>query len=228
MENQPSAQTNKTNFLTIVKNVVAKIKHGLHIFHKEVISYPLYILSHPIAGWQEFKQEKRGKMSVAITIVLLYVIMKMVEYKYLGPVVNTNNPYKFNSVTILVYGIVPPILLAVSNWSVTTLMDGKGKMNEIFTMIGFFNIILSNFITTDEAQFITILQIIGWALTGIMAFMGLLNIHEYGLGKTIWSIFLTILAAVIIVFVALLVFNLAEQIYGFIYSLYSEISARYM
>jgi ABC-type microcin C transport system permease subunit YejE len=36
-------------------------------------------MSHPVQGWQEFKQEKRGKMSVAVTIILLYVVMRMLE-----------------------------------------------------------------------------------------------------------------------------------------------------
>lgn len=238
MENSRKETNSKKNILAYVVAFFTAIKAGISIFFKEVISYPAYILTHPIAGWQEFKQEKKGKMSVAVGIVLLYVVMKMVEYKYLGPVVNTNNPYKFNSIQILVYGVVPPVLLSVANWSITTLMDGKGKMKEIFMMIcysyfpimfvGFFNVLVSNFITLDEAQFVTLLNIIGWTLTGFMVFMGLVSIHEYGIGKVIWSIFLTIVAAAIIIFVALLIFNLAEQIYGFIYSLYNEISARYL
>ena len=42
------------------------------------------------------------------------------------------------------------------------------------------------------------------------------------MGKTLWSIILTILAALIIAFIALLIFDLAQQIYGFVYSLYNE------
>ena len=107
-------------------------------------------------------------------------------------------------------------------------------MKEIFMMIcyslvptmliGYLNILLSNVLTLDEAQFITLLNIIGWVLTG---FMGLVVIHEYGMGKTLWSIILTILAALIIAFIALLIFDLAQQIYGFVYSLYKEITTRY-
>ena len=136
-----------------------------------------------------------------------------------------------------IYGVLPPIVLAVANWSVTTLLDGKGKMKEIFMMIcyslfpvtvfGFLNILLSNVMTLDEAQFITLINIIGWVLTGIMAFMGLVVIHEYGVGKTIWSIILTIVATLIIAFIALLVFDLVQQMYGFVYSLYKEITTRY-
>lgn len=234
----PAPKKEKVNLLEVAKKVIATIKKACKKFYDEVFRFPGYIMSHPVQGWQEFKQEKRGKMSVAITIILLYVVMRMLEYKYTGPVLNTNNPYKFNSITILVYGIMPPILLSVANWSVTTLMDGKGKMKEIFMMIcysffpvmliGFFNIILSNFVTEDEAQFILILNIIAWALTGYMALTGLIGIHEYGLGKVLWSVIATVIATAIIAFIALLLFNLAEQIYSFFYSLYDELATRYM
>jgi hypothetical protein len=215
-----------------------KIKKALHTFWQDCFVFPCYILTHPVAGWSEFKEEKKGKISVAIFILCMYILMKMVEYQYQGQVINTNNPMKFNSIRILIYGAVPAILLSISNWSVTTLMDGKGKMKEIFMMIcysyfpimilGFVNIILSNVVTTDEAQFITLINIVSYVLTGFMAFMGLLVIHEFGFGRTIWSILLTAVAACIICFVALLIFSLLQQIYGFIYSLYSEISARWL
>ncbi len=239
---QPSSEVDepkqKGDFKEKCRSFLASAKKWLKKFYDEVFRFPGYIISHPVQGWQEFKQEKRGKMSVAITIILLYVVMRMLEYKYTGPVLNTNNPHKFNSITILVYGVMPPILLSVANWSVTTLMDGKGKMKEIFMMIcysffpvmliGFFNIILSNFVTEDEAQFILILNIIAWTLTAYMALTGLIGIHEYGLGKMLWSVVATVIATAIIVFIALLLFNLAEQIYAFFYSLYEEIATRYM
>ena len=238
VQNESNEPKKESKFKEKVSGFLRNAKKWLKKFYDEVFRFPGYIISHPVQGWQEFKQEKRGKMSVAITIILLYVVMRMLEYKYTGPVLNTNNPYKFNSITILVYGIMPPILLSVANWSVTTLMDGKGKMKEIFMMIcysffpvmliGFFNIILSNFVTEDESQLIMLLNIIGWALTGYMAVTGLISIHEYGLGKVVFSIILTIVAAALIIFIALLLFNLAEQIFGFIYSLYDEIVTRYM
>lgn len=215
----------------------SKVWNSIKYFFKETVGYPLYILTHPIQGFTDFKIEKKGKMWVSIVILLMYVLMEILAYQYEGIITNTNNPLKFNSIQILIYGVLPPIVLAVANWSVTTLLDGKGKMKEIFMMIcyslfpvtvfGFLNILLSNVMTLDEAQFITLINIIGWVLTGIMAFMGLVVIHEYGVGKTIWSIILTIVATLIIAFIALLVFDLVQQMYGFVYSLYKEITTRY-
>lgn len=214
-----------------------KIKSKVKNFFQETVKHPLYLMSHPIQGFTEFKTEKKGKMWVSIVILLAYVLMEIIAYQYEGIVTNTNNPKDFNSILLLIYGVVPPFILAVANWSVTTLLDGKGKMKEIFmmicyslfpvTMIGFLNIILSNVLTLDEAQFIMLLNIVAWVLTAYMVFMGLVTIHEYGVGKTIWSILLTILATLIIAFIALLIFDLAQQIYGFLFELYTEITIRY-
>lgn len=213
--------------------IIKAIKH----FFSETIGFPLYILSHPIQGFNDFKVEKKGKMWVSIVILLAYVLMEILAFQFEGIIVNTNNPKDFNSIQILIYGVVPPFVLAVANWSVTTLLDGKGKFKEIFmmicysllpvTLLGFLNIILSNVMTQDEAQFISLIKIISWVLTGYMAFMGLVVIHEYGMGKTIWSIILTVVATLIIAFIALLIFDLAQQMYGFIYSLYKEITIRF-
>ena len=219
------------------KSVWKKILEKVKLFFNETWKHPLYILSHPVQGWEEFKIEKKGKMWVSIFILLMYVLMNIVAYQYEGIITNTNNPQKFNSIQLLIYGVLPPVIIAVANWSVTTLLDGKGKMKEIFMMIcyslfpvtilGFLNIGLSNVLTLDEANFIMLINIVSWVLTCYMAFMGLVVIHEYGIAKTLWSIILTVVAMLIIAFVALLLFDLAQQMYGFIYSLFKEISTRF-
>mgnify|MGYP000584597886 CR=1 FL=1 len=235
LKNEENKEGKRKNIFARIpwSNIFSKIKNFFH----EVIGVPLYILTHPIQGFTEFKNEKKGKMWVALTILIMYVLVEILAYQYEGIVTNKNNPQNFSSIRILIYGVLPPVILSIANWSVTTLLDGKGKMREIFMMICYslvpivlinlLNILLSNILTLDEAQFITLLTIVGWVLTGFMVFMGLVVIHEYGMGKTIWSIILTIVATLIIAFLALLIFDLAQQIYGFIYSLYKEITTRY-
>lgn len=218
--------------------VATKVKNGLKTFYQDVIKFPLYIVSHPIQGYNEFKNDKKGKMYAAISILIAYVLTNILSYNYLGPVVNTNNPMKFNSVQIVIYGVVPVILIAVANWSITSLFDGKGKMKEIFMMICYsyfplvvsnaLMIVVSNFVTTDEVMFLTIIQIVGYVGTGYMLFMGLVVIHEYGVFKTVVSVLGTVLAILIILFIALLIFDLTQQVYGFFYSLYKEIMTRFM
>lgn len=205
--------------------------------YNDYIKFPTYILTHPFKGYSLFKEEKQGKMSVAIVFLLIISLLNIINFRYLGFIINDYNPQTFNSFLIVVYAVVPVLLLSVANWSVTTLMDGKGKMKEIFMMIcysyfpviiaGFVTLILSHVVVQDEVQFVVLISGLGYVLMGYMIFMGLISIHEYGLFKTLATIFVTAIAACIILFIGLLIFDLSQQIYGFLYSLYREVKTRF-
>lgn len=225
--------TNTSKF----KMFLNKISQLLKSFIQNFIKMPLRLLTHPFQGYTEFKEDKKGKLSVAITMVLLYALITIIRYNADGIIINVKDPTKFNSIKILVYTIMPILILSIANWSITTLLDGKGTMKQIFTMGGYayfpliifsvLNLILSNVLTVDEKQIITLFNVLGYVICGYMIFMGLITIHEYGVGKSILTIILTVLATAVILFIALLIFDLASQIYGFIYSLYKEIVSRY-
>ena len=220
-----------------MSKVFAVINKVWKKFVENFIKVPLRILTHPVIGYVEFKEDKKGKLSVALGMVLFYALLAIIRYNTDGIIINANDPTKFNSILILIYTVMPLIILAVANWTITTLMDGKGTMKQIFTMGGYsyfpliivsiVNAILSNVLTVNEAQIIVLIDVIGVVLMVYMIFMGLVVIHEYGVGKSILTIILTALATAVILFIALLIFDLSSQIYGFLYSLYKEIVSRY-
>ena len=80
--------------------------------------------------------------------------------------------------------------------------------------------------TEDEGAFYTIIIGLGIAYAIIMALMGIMQIHNYTLGKTLITIFLTFVAMFIIIFLALLLFDLLNQLYSFVYSIYQELIFR--
>lgn len=215
-----------------------KLKSLLKAFHQNFVKTPLRVLSHPVIGYTEFKEDKKGKLSVAIGMVLIAALLSIIRYNADGIIINKNDPTKFNSILLLIYTVMPLLILSVANWSITTLMDGKATMKEIITMGGYsffpviitgvINLILSNVLTSDEAAIITLLTVIGYVLMFYMIFMGLVVMHEYGVGKAVLTIFLTIIATAVILFIALLIFDLSQQIYGFFYSLYKEIVSRFL
>ena len=57
--------------------------------------------------------------------------------------------------------------------------------------------------------------------------MGILNIHQYGLGKTIVAFILTVVAMAVMMFFGLLFFDLIQQFIEFIASIYEELNLRY-
>lgn len=215
-----------------------KTKTFFRYVYNEYIKFPLYILTHPLKGFDEFKREKRAKMSVSIVFIIITIILQILRFEYEGFLVNDRNINDLNSLAEIAYVIAPIVLCALANWSITTLFDGKGTFKEIFMMIsyslfplfvtGFLGLILSNILTQEEIALYYLVTGIGKFLTGFMIFFGLISIHEYGLAKTILTIVATAVALMVILFVLLLSFDLFQRVYGFIYTIYHEVSLRYV
>ncbi len=136
---------------------------------------------------------------------------------------------------ILTVGLVF-VLFVLGNWSVTTLLSGKGKMRDIFlvtsyalfpiVLIGFPAVFISNYLTMEEMGIYTLTMGIAYVIAGWILFLGILNIHEYGLLKTIITFVLTIVAMAFMVFLGLLFFDVIQQVVAFITSIYDELRLR--
>lgn len=201
------------------------------------VSFPKYILFHPFDGFDEFKRYKKGKMSVALIFIALFAFFRIFTYQNLGFLINQRNPLLLNSLQEVFSVVLLIALFTVGNWSVTTLMEGKGKFKEILMMtgyalfpiilIGYPSVILSNFLTLEEMAFYQLLMGLAYGAAAWMLFMGVLNIHHYGLGKTILAFILTVVAMAVMMFFGLLFFDLIQQFIEFVVSIYKELNLRY-
>ncbi|MCF7930603.1 MAG: YIP1 family protein [Acholeplasmataceae bacterium] len=199
--------------------------------------FPKYLVFHPFDGFDEFKRYKKGKMSVALVFILLFAFFRIFSYQNLGFLINENNPLLLNSLQEIFSVFLLILLFTVANWSVTTLMTGKGNFKEIvmvtgyalfpIIIIGFPSVILSNFLTLEEMAFYHLLMYVAYISTGWMLFMGILNIHQYGLGKTILAFIVTVVSMSVMMFFGLLFFDLIQQFISFIASIYEELNLRY-
>ncbi len=203
----------------------------------EFIKFPARILFHPFDGYEEFKRYKKGKLSVAIVFILLFAYFQIFAFRNLGFLINPNNPQDLNSIQEIFSVFLILFLFTVGNWSVTTLMEGKGNYKEILMVtgyslfpmiiIGFPSVILSNFLTLEEMAFYGLFMLIAAIGTGWMLFMGILNIHEYGLFKTILAFIATGISIAVMMFVGLLFFDLIQQAIAFVVSVIEEFNLRY-
>ncbi len=212
------------------------MKTKLKQIYNDYIRFPKYILLHPFDGYEEFKRYKKGKLSVAIVFILLYAYFQIFSYQNLGFLINGNNPLYLNSIQEIFSVLLLVFLFTVGNWSVTTLMDGKGNYKEILMVtgyalfpliiIGFPAVVLSNFLTLEEMAFFQLLMYVAYISTAWMLFMGILNIHHYGLFKTLLAFIVTLVSMSVMMFVGLLFFDLIQQFISFIASIYDELSLR--
>ncbi len=230
MEN---AVNNKTSFFQTVLKYLKKL---WRFIVDDCIKLPTYILTHPLKGFEEFKRYKKGKMSVALVFLVLTILVNILKFQYDGFLVNQNDIKDLNSFAQIAYVAGAVLVITVANWSVTTLFDGKGNMREIFMMICYclypfiwangLGILLSNILTEDEMAIYTLVIALGVILLIYMFFFGIISIHEYGLVQCLLTILFTIIAALIILFACLLFFDLFQRMYGFVYTIYKEITLR--
>lgn len=221
-----------------IKNKIKSIDyHGF--FQRTIqdyVKFPLYILTHPFKGYDDFKLENKGKISVALTYLLLLVITNAFSVTASGFLVSAPYIENFSIIRTFFLVVVPVVLITIGNWSITSLFEGKGKMIEIFKVICYSIIplvwigipmtILSNFLIQEELVIYTAMNGIAVFFVGYMALFGLLVIHEYGLLKTIITIAFTAIAVALIIFIGLLILTLFQQLYGFIIQVYEEFIMR--
>ncbi len=219
-----------------MKKVWEKIVQALKFFKTEVLGFPLYIMLHPLKGFEEFKRYKRGKIGIGLAFVIVAVIINIMKFQYSGFIVNDISIRDLKSFAQIIYVVGAVIIVTVANWSITTLFDGKGNMKYIFMMVCYclypyiwgnlIGMILSNVLATDEKAIYTLIVSLGVFLMCYMLFFGIISIHEYGLGQCLLTILFTVVAVLIILFVGVLLFDLFQKIYGFFYQIYQEITLR--
>ena len=196
----------------------------------------LYILKHPIYGVWDMKREKTGRYRDGFILMLLAIIAVTFNRQMRAFVFNNYYNVPLDIVKQVALIVLPVVLFSLSNWSITTLAEGKGSFKDIFLVtcyalmpliiFQFITPVITHFITLNEQAYLNIIDGVGYGWTFLMLFMGIQEIHEYSFGKMITTTVLTVIAAAIIVFIALLFFSLLQELGSFAYSIYREVSLR--
>ena len=179
------------------------------------------------------KSEKRGSLAFCLFVLALSCILNVLEYVYTGFLVNYNNLYRVSTLYLMAVTAFPVALLVTGNWSVTSLMNGKGKYVEIFMVtvyalypyciLRIVALVLTNVLLLDEMAIVTAIRGIGVALFAFYLFIGLVVIHEYSFGQGIAMVLLTIFAILVIVFVLMLGFSLVSDVFDFLRTVWREL-----
>lgn len=206
--------------------------------NKELLRFPFYLTVHPFNAYWELKYDLRQKTMLRISFIILALLSltMILQSQYSGFLVNYTDPRNLNSIMEIVYVVVPVVFFSVANWSLTTLMDGEGKFVEIFTSTCFallplilLNlpwVLLSNFISAEETAFYYFFGSVAvlWGL--YLLFVGNMTVHQFTPLKTIFTLFLTVVAMGFMAFLGLLFFSLVQQIASFVMTIYQEIALR--
>lgn len=202
----------------------------------KTLKYSLYVCTHPLDGFWDLTHEGRGSIAAANFIVFMAVLVEVLRMTLTSFLFVTVNMEFFNAIIVVMRIILPIFLWTVANWGLTTLMDGKGKMHEIYmtmayaltpwVIINAVMILLSQFITFEEGAVYWVLAGFSAFWMGILVLAGMMMVHDYSLTKTIFSSLLTIVGMGVMVFVFVVFFSLVSDAFAYFVSLYREILFR--
>jgi len=194
------------------------------------ISYSRHVIFHPFNGFWDLKHEKCGSLLAALVILFTVVLVMIIKSQFTGyyflPDSRKNLLIEFTSV------LLPFFLWCLSNWCITTLMDGEGSLVDIITtsayaltpviLINIPMVLLSVFATADEAAFYSILNALAILWSGFLLFTGIMTVHQFSVRKTIVTCLIAIVGMAIMIFLILLFLTLMQQMVDLIYMLWRE------
>ena len=205
-------------------------------FDKEKTRYMLRVLTHPADAFYEIRHRDRGSVPLALACVVMFATCFTLNRIYASFIVNDVNPLSINGVMELSAVLLLVLLFAAGNWSVTCLMNGEGRFRDILTVAGYSLLpavigfvaatVVSRFIASGEEVFYTIILTGGIAWTIALLLLGVMTVHNYTLSKTLVTLILTVLSMFVIIFFALLIMDMLNQVFGFFRGIYVELIFR--
>ena len=204
--------------------------------YKDSLRYALHVITHPFDGFWDLVHEKRGTIAAANTFLLLFLVIRVLKliltnFQFISaPVQHINVLEEMGSLRL------PFLVLCIANWAMTTLFEGKGRFKDIYMgmcyalvpyiIIQLPMILISNMLTYEEGSLYSVMISFSVIWSVFLVFVGLMEIHDYGPGKTFIFLIVTIVGAAVILFLMLVFFSLLSDAVAFFVSFYREIVFR--
>ena len=216
------------------KNKVTALKVGRKTYWEELL-YAFHLVFHPFDGFWDLKHEQRGSVRAGTTIMGLSIAA--IFYQSIGKGYIYNPRGSSMNVFVIVFGVALVVMLwCVANWCLTCLFDGEGSFKDIYIattyslaplpLFIFVSTLLTNFMDGTGASVVSMISTIGFVWAGLLLFFGMLVTHDYPMGKNILISACTIVAMLVITFVAVLFGSLVYKMFSFVIDLIAEIANR--
>ena len=200
------------------------------------LRYSLHCIVRPFDGFWDLVHEKRGSILAANIILIMVILTQVWQWSYSSFIFYSPRWEDFNLFMQVLPVAILFLIWCIGNWSLTTLMDGKGTFADIYmatayaltpyVLINIPLIFLSHVITLEESSYYYVFKSFSIFWCALLLLCAMMMIHDYTMGKAIFSSLLTIVAMMVIIFLLLMFFSLITQSFGYFVSLYKEITFR--
>lgn len=196
----------------------------------------LKVLGRPSSELYEMKYYKLWPIWPTVIILLCWFAAEVLSAYSTDFKFNYRNLTEINILYTLGATIGLYLMLVVVNWAVTTLMDGKGKLREIFCATSYalipyaaakvFCVCLSHFVIMEEGAFLTVIEAFALLYSVFIFMAAMMTIHDYTLMKATFSVALSAAGIVFVLFLLVLFFGLLQQVTLFAQTIYMELQLR--
>ena len=202
---------------------------------KKTATNPFYTIMHPFNGSYDTRFKGKGNIWFTIIILAVFFLASIFQRQNTGYIFNYNKLSDLNVFLQFISVVLPFVLFVISNWVVGILMNGTGRFRDIwiygayccipFIMGNILSVLLSNVLVREE-PFGGYMQVFGAAWSLVVLFIGLMTMHEYGFTQNVFSCICTLFVMFILLFLIMLVGNLATDLYGFVMTIVKEVTFR--
>ena len=202
---------------------------------KKSATNPFYTIMHPFNCSYDIRFKEKGNTVFTIIILTVFFLTSIYQRQNTGYIFNNNKLSELNVFLQFISVVLPFVLFVISNWIVAILMNGTGRFRDIwiygayccvpFILGNIVSVWLSNILVREE-PFGGYVQVAGAAWSLINLFIGLMIMHEYGFTQNVFSCICTIFVMFILLFLIMLVGNLASDLYGFVMTVAKELIFR--
>lgn len=200
------------------------------------ILYAFRLLTNPLDGAYELKRSHRGSVKGASIILAIASAVMVFKAYASGYIFVAGDKSEVNPIVVVLGIVLPVLVFCAGNWCVTSLMYGNGELRDIYCVACYSLLplilflvpttILTNFLTLSEGQILSFVEGLAYVWTVALIFLGILTIHSYSFFKNIVAIILSLVAMIVIVFLALLVVILTVRVYSFFDTIVTELLYR--
>jgi hypothetical protein len=200
------------------------------------LKFAWYVLFHPIDGFWELKHHKEKTFGAANIILAAICAMNVISVQltsfHYGILDRESNNILYN-----ISGFAVPLAVwTILNWALSTLLDGKATMKQIWVQSVYsltplllsmpLLIVLSYVMTFEEAAFFYLIQTVAVLWCAFLFLFGNMTIQDYTMSKTVLMALFTVIGIAAAIFIGIILFSTFQQLVSFITTVITEI--RYM
>lgn len=191
---------------------------------------------HPFQASYDVKYKKQGSMKIAVGVTILLLLSAILKNTCCGFLFRRSDAESYSALFTVAQTAGLLVLWSMANWAICTIMEGKGRLKEVYIVssyavlpLALYNLIylaLSHVVAVENVDAIVGFKTIVLIYAFYILCVGIMAIHEYNFPKFLWTSFVAVLIMALVVFIGFVIVILLQQLGNFLLSLFMEVVYR--